>query len=208
MKNFVKRNKKLMFLTCALVIFLLSTAIFQVVVNQLKPFEEVPVVSVEKKKDKKVEKHKEVLIKPVDHQVQMIREYYDSSLSDERLEKALIYFEGVYRPHYGLDYHNNGKSFNVLSVMSGTVVKKEKDALLGWTLSILNDSGLSATYQSVDGIKVEKGDQVKQGQIIATSGENVYESDLKSHLHFVLSKDNKVLNPQHFFNQEISKIKA
>ncbi len=95
-----------------------------------------------------------------------------------------------------------------MAATSGTVIKKENDALLGWTLSILNDSGITTTYQSVDSIKVEKGDKIKQGQVIARSGENVYESDLKSHLHFVLSKDNKVLNPQQFFNQEITKIKA
>ncbi|RHS91132.1 M23 family metallopeptidase [Erysipelatoclostridium sp. AM42-17] len=208
MKNFIKKNKKMLFLVSALVIFLGGSAIFQVVVNQLKPFEEVPVVNVEKRKEKKVEEHKEVLCKPVANQIQIAREYYDSHLKEERLEKALIYFEGVYRPHYGLDYQNNGEAFDVMAATSGTVIKKENDALLGWTLSILNDSGITTTYQSVDSIKVEKGDKIKQGQVIARSGENVYESDLKSHLHFVLSKDNKVLNPQQFFNHEITKIKA
>ncbi len=92
MKNFIKKNKKMLFLVSALVIFLGGSAIFQVVVNQLKPFEEVPVVNVEKRKEKKVEEHKEVLCKPVANQIQIAREYYDSHLKEERLGESPYLF--------------------------------------------------------------------------------------------------------------------
>ena len=73
-------------------------------------------------------------------------------------------------------------------------------------MTITNESGVSTTYQSLSEICVEKDAIVKQGDKIGTSGENVYESKLKSHLHFILEKDNRAINPETYFNQEVSKI--
>ena len=44
----------------------------------------------------------------------------------------------------------------------------------------------------LDDIKVEKGDQVKQGDVIGKAGNNVYQSTLKKHLHFIVSIDDKL----------------
>ena len=63
-------------------------------------------------------------------------------------------------------------------------------------------------YQSLDDIKVEKGDQVKQGDVIGKAGNNVYQSTLKKHLHFIVSIDDKTVNPDKYFNQKIEKIKT
>ena len=57
-------------------------------------------------------------------------------------------------------------------------------------------------------IKVEKGDQVKQGDVIGKAGNNVYQSTLKKHLHFIVSIDDKTVNPDKYFNQKIEKIKT
>lgn len=208
MKDFVKRNRKVLVLACSLALFLVGAAAFQIVMNQLKPFEDVPVVNVENNEKEKTTEEIEVLHKPVGDDMKVVRGFYDTSLSDEELQNALIYFEGVYRPNYGVDYANDGKTFDVLAATSGTVTKKENDSLLGWIITIEHDSGVSTTYQSLSQVKVEKGDKVKQGDVIAVSGENVYESELKSHVHFILSKDNKTLNPETYYNQELTKIKS
>ena len=60
---------------------------------------------------------------------------------------------------------------------------------------------------TIDDIKVEKGDQVKQGDVIGKAGNNVYQSTLKKHLHFIVSIDDKTVNPDKYFNQKIEKIK-
>ena len=46
---------------------------------------------------------------------------------------------------------------------------------------------------------LKKDAVIKQGDKIGTSGENVYESELKNHLHFILEKDNQALNPEKVF---------
>lgn len=40
--------------------------------------------------------------------------------------------------------------------------------------------GIQTIYQSLDDIKVEKGNQVKQGDVIGKAGNNVYQSTLKT----------------------------
>ena len=146
------------------------------------------------------------MVKPVGDDIKIVKKFYDSSLSDEELEKALVYFEGVYRPNLGIDFSKDNKAFEVTAAFSGTVTKKDNDALLGWIVTVTNETGVSATYQSLSEVNVEKDAVIKQGDKIGTSGENVYESELKNHLHFMLEKDNQALNPEKYFNQEVSKI--
>ena len=74
-----------------------------------------------------------------------------------------------------------------------------------WNVTSVSYTHL-ATYQSLSEVNVEKDAVIKQGDKIGTSGENVYESELKNHLHFILEKDNQALNPEKYFNQEVSKI--
>lgn len=204
MKRFVKRNRKTMIFMASLILFLAGAGIFQQMMN-MSDFEEVPVVSVETK-DENTE-DTEILQKPVGDDVKVKKRFYDTDMSDEELEKALVYFEGVYRPNDGIDYCKDGKSFDVYAATSGEVIRKENDSLLGWIIAIQHDSGMITTYQSVDNIKVEKGDKVKQGDVIATSGSNVYQSGLNKHLHFILSKDNETLNPEKYFGKELVKTK-
>ena len=48
---------------------------------------------------------------------------------------------------------------------------------------------------------------MKQGDVIGKAGNNVYQSTLKKHLHFIVSIDDKTVNPDKYFNQKIEKIK-
>lgn len=205
MKGLLKRNKKTFIFITSLLLFLIGAGVIQEVVKNLKPFEDVPVVSVE---TKKTVKESEVLKKPVNDDVKVSKGFYDTSLPDEQLEEALVYFEGVYRPNDGIDYTKDNEDFDVLACASGTVIRKENDALLGWIITIEHKKGVQSVYQSLDNIKVEKGDQVKQGEVIARAGNNVYQSTLKKHLHFIISINNKTVNPEKYFNQEIEKIKT
>ena len=47
----------------------------------------------------------------------------------------------------------------------------------------------------------------EKGDIIGKSGENVYEADLKNHLHFILQKDDQLYNPEKFIGQTLDMIK-
>ena len=195
MKGLLKRNKKTFIFMTSLLLFLIGAGVIQEIVKNLKPFEDVPVVSVETKDENK-NQGSEILKKPVNDDVKVSKGFYDTSLDDKKLEEALVYFEGVYRP------------IDVYASASGTVIRKENDSLLGWIVTIEHQKGIQTIYQSLDDIKVEKGDQVKQGDVIGKAGNNVYQSTLKKHLHFIVSIDDKTVNPDKYFNQKIEKIKT
>lgn len=212
MKLFVKRNRKILMFSTVVILFLGVIGMVQLVLNQYQPFEDTAVVKVEDNKEddtaenKTTTKEIEKLLKPVDDDVKIVKKFYDAKLDDKELEKALVYFEGVYRPNLGVDFSKDGKTFEVKAACSGTVTKKENDALLGWVVTVTNENGFSTTYQSLSEVNVEKDAVIKQGDKIGVSGENVFESELKSHLHFILEKDNQALNPETYFNQEVTKI--
>lgn len=206
MKGLLKRNKKTFIFMTSLLLFLIGAGVIQEIVKNLKPFEDVPVVSVETKD--KNNQESEVLKKPVNDDVKVSKGFYDTSLSDEELENALVYFEGVYRPNDGIDYTKDNEDFEVYASASGTVVRKENDSLLGWIVTIEHQKGLQTVYQSLDDIKVEKGDQVKQGDLIGKAGNNVYHSSLKKHVHFIVSINDQTVNPNKYFGQKIEKIKT
>ncbi len=206
MKGLLKRNKKTFIFITSLLLFLIGAGVIQEIVKNLKPFEDVPVVSVETKD--KNNQESEVLKKPVNDDVKVSKGFYDTSLSDEELENALVYFEGVYRPNDGIDYTKDNEDFEVYASASGTVVRKENDSLLGWIVTIEHQKGLQTVYQSLDDIKVEKGDQVKQGDLIGKAGNNVYQSSLKKHVHFIVSINDQTVNPNKYFGQKIEKIKT
>ena len=206
MKGLLKRNEKTFIFMTSLLLFLIGAGVIQEIVKNLKPFEDVPVVSVETKD--KNNQESEVLKKPVNDDVKVSKGFYDTSLSDEELENALVYFEGVYRPNDGIDYTKDNEDFEVYASASGTVVRKENDSLLGWIVTIEHQKGLQTVYQSLDDIKVEKGDQVKQGDLIGKAGNNVYQSSLKKHVHFIVSINDQTVNPNKYFGQKIEKIKT
>ena len=147
MKGLLKRNKKTFIFMTSLLLFLIGAGVIQEIVKNLKPFEDVPVVSVETKD--KNNQESEVLKKPVNDDVKVSKGFYDTSLSDEELENALVYFEGVYRPNDGIDYTKDNEDFEVYASASGTVVRKENDSLLGWIVTIEHQKGLQTVYQSV-----------------------------------------------------------
>ena len=48
---------------------------------------------------------------------------------------------------------------------------------------------------------------MKQGDVIEKAGNNVYQSTLKKHLHFIVSIDDKTVNPDKYFNQKLKKLR-
>ena len=83
MKGLLKRNKKTFIFMTSLLLFLIGAGVIQEIVKNLKPFEDVPVVSVETKD--KNNQESEVLKKPVNYDVKVSKWFYDTSLSDEEL---------------------------------------------------------------------------------------------------------------------------
>lgn len=213
MKRRSFKYKKALGISLALALFLGGIGVVQKILdNHTENFEDESVVKVEENKqntttDKTEEKTIETLKAPVNDGVGIVRYFYSKDDDSAKQEQSLILFEGVYRANQGIDYANKNEAFDVLAAMSGTVTKKTNDPVLGWVVTITNSDKISTTYESLSKVNVEVNQTVKQGDVIGVSGENVYEADLKNHLHFILQKEDQLFNPEKYIGQTLDKIK-
>jgi stage II sporulation protein Q len=124
--------------------------------------------------------------------------YYDIKASNEVKQSAMLQYEDTLTPHTGIDLVKaDNQSFDVLAALSGKVTIVENNPLTGNQVEITSSNGMITIYQSLSDIKVAKGTEVKQGDVIAKAGVNELEKDDGVHLHFEVrqSKDGHVLDP-------------
>lgn len=107
-----------------------------------------------------------------------------------------------YMTHPGVDFEAPQGS-GVKAVSGGTVTDVYTDDAYGITIEINHGGGYTARYCNLATDKmVEKGDAVKQGQVISNVGKTaLYESADKAHLHFEMKKDGKALDPSKLFSR-------
>lgn len=128
--------------------------------------------------------------------MQVITPFYNEKGTEAEREAAIVQIGDTFSTHMGVDFSDkNGKSFDVLAVLSGKVKDVYQHATNGMMVEIEHVDGLVSVYQSLTDVVVEKGDDVLQGTKIAKAGRNDLERDQGVHLHFELRKDGKSINP-------------
>lgn len=201
----MNKMKGLLLVGLSLVLFAGGVGITNhIVKTQEEEFKDEAVVKIEEKKEevKKVE----VLKSPVEERIGIVRYFYDKDSDSAKQEQSLILFEGVYRANQGIDYACNNEVFDVYASISGKVTSVKNDPILGWVVCISSD-GIDVTCESLSEVSVKLNDVVKQGDKIGKCGSNLYEADLKNHIHFMLEKDDIIINPENYINKEISTVK-
>lgn len=144
---------------------------------------------------------------PLENQddVEVVTEFFDINASAEEQEMALVANGNKYHPNLGLDFAaKDGSEFEVLAALSGKVTAVRDDSLLGNVIEIDHENGVATIYQSIKDIKVKVGDNVKQGDVLATSGTSQLNKAAKNHLHFEIRKDSTAMNPLNFFGQPLT----
>lgn len=124
--------------------------------------------------------------------------YYNIDGTNDEQAAALIYYEGIYMQNTGVLYTSNN-TFDVVSILDGTVKNIKEDSLMGNIVEIEHTNNLTTVYQSLGDVKVKVGDTVKQGDIIATSGQNKITTDTSNALHFEVFYKGEVFNPEEFY---------
>ncbi len=124
--------------------------------------------------------------------------YYNIDGTNDEQAAALIYYEGIYMQNTGVLYTSNN-TFDVVSILDGTVKNIKEDSLMGNIVEIEHTNNLTTVYQSLGEVKVKVGDTVKQGDIIATSGQNKITTDTSNALHFEVFYKGEVFNPEEFY---------
>jgi stage II sporulation protein Q len=86
--------------------------------------------------------------------------------------------------------------------MDGKVIRVEDNPILGQFVEIQHDNGLVTVYQSLEDVKVQQGQNVTKGDVIAKAGKNQFEKEQGNHLHFEIRKDGKPVNPNQYIHVE------
>ncbi|MDR7240755.1 M23 family metallopeptidase [Neobacillus drentensis] len=131
--------------------------------------------------------------------------FYDFNGKTEDQEAALVFYNNTYQPNTGIDVTmKDDESFNVVASLSGTVTRVDEDAVLGNVIEVEHDKGIVTQYQSVKDIKIKVGQEVKQGQVLATAGQSLFNEKAGTHVHFEIRKDGIAVNPSDYFNKSLS----
>lgn len=115
----------------------------------------------------------------------------------------LLYDEtmGDWRTHSGLDIQA-GSGDAVKTAAGGTVQSVTRDELMGTTVTIAHSGGYVTYYSSLcSDPPVGEGQQVYAGDIIGYVGTAAAESDMGPHLHFAVSKDGTLVDPQEYVRE-------
>ena len=130
--------------------------------------------------------------------------FYDHTKTQEEQENAIIFYENTYMQNSGVDYKST-ESFEVVSILDGTVVEVTENEILGTTIKIRHQNDLISTYQSLSEVNVTIDTYVVRGQIIAMSGTSkLFSSD--SNLHFELTYQGKNINPEQYYNKSTDEL--
>lgn len=148
----------------------------------------------------------EKLLKPFNVNANVERYFFDITDPAETQELSILEYKGKYTPSLAMEYTYNNTKFDIVAAFSGVVTERKVDPLYGYMLYIKNDDGLTAVYGSLSDIKVNVGDNVKQGDVIAKAGTNTIDANLNNHLHFALMKSGKVLNPNKYYSQTLKNV--
>ena len=147
------------------------------------------------------EEQKSVVRPYDDDKVKVGKTFYDYQ-NKETQEKSIIYYENTYIQNSGVDYTNDSV-FKVNAIKDGKILSVTKDDITGTTIKIKHNDNLISVYQSVKDVLVKEDEEVKQGQTIASSSTNAISQDLGNHLHFELYSNNKLIDPEKYFSENI-----
>lgn len=145
----------------------------------------------------KEETNDEIVRPYTDTSVEIGKSYYDYKEESENQEDSIIYYENTYIQNTGVDYISKNV-FDVNAIADGKVISVTEDDIVGITVKIEHNNNMISVYQSIKDVTVKENDQITKGQVIATSGTNNISSDLGNHLHFELYKENILVNPEDF----------
>ncbi len=84
----------------------------------------------------------------------------------------------------------------VAAVHSGVVTEIRASATFGKVLEYETEDGYKVMYAHLSEILVKKGDKIKQGDIVAKSGNTGLSTG--PHLHYSLWKDGKLIDPMDY----------
>lgn len=130
------------------------------------------------------------------------KNYYDYKGQEDEQKNSIIYHENTYLQNTGIDYVQN-EVFEVISILDGEVIEVGDKELLGKSITIRHNNEIISVYQSLSEVNVKKGDKVTAGQVIGKSGTCQLNKDLGNHLHFELTVNGAIVDPEDYLDKKL-----
>ncbi len=147
----------------------------------------------------------DVIIRPYSEESVVISKYfYDINGDEETQKKSLIYFENTYMKNTGVLYSAD-KEFQVFMVLDGTIADVREDNILGNVVEVEYSPDLRFIYYSLGDTEINKGDQLKQGEVIGVSGANNI-SDSNNNLLFEVYYKGRLIDPEEFYKMDVKSL--
>lgn len=137
--------------------------------------------------------------------VQIAKNFYEGTLSAEEKVKALLFYKNTYMQNTGVLYSSD-ETFDVISVLDGTVTSITEDDILGTVVEITHTNELITIYSCLKKANVEIGQHVSQNDVIGTSGKVNVDKGYENALLFEVNYKGEILNPIKFYNMQISEL--
>jgi Membrane proteins related to metalloendopeptidases len=147
-----------------------------------------------------------IIIRPfTDADVTIKKDFYDYKGEAEKQENSILYYQNTYIQNSGISY--GGKDgFDIVAILDGTVTNIKEDELLGKIVEIKHENDIISVYQALGEVAVKKGDVIKQGQPIGKSGTSNIAKDIGSHVHFELIIKGNTVNPEEYYDKNVSEL--
>ena len=144
---------------------------------------------------------------PVAGEYELVRTFFDESLSDDELETAVIVSGTSMSTSTGVGYAKKDNAvFEVLAIYSGKVISVTNDELAGSTIVIDHGNNVISNYSSLTDVKVSVGDVVSQGMTIATASTSILDTEAGVHLFLQTKVDGEYVNPVSLIGKQIEEV--
>ena len=127
--------------------------------------------------------------------VAILQDYYDMEADVSMRENALLVFNQSYVTNSGISISVDGKPFEVVAAMSGVVEEVITDVFSGDEIVLKHADGMQTVYSSLTGVLVKVGDEVAQGDPLATTTQNEWNPAAGVHLLFEVYVNDEPVNP-------------
>ena len=125
--------------------------------------------------------------------VTLNKPFYNYEGEEKDQEESLIIYKDTYMQNTGVDYKYT-ESFDVVSVLEGTVIDIVDNEILGKVVKIRHSNDLVSVYGCLSEVNVSKDTVVSRGMMIGKGGTcSLYPNDYN--LHFELIYQGKNINP-------------
>lgn len=215
MKNWIKKineNKFQFFFFIGILAFLFVSLIIIGATNN-DPVDEPPVDEepntpvIPDKEEPTTTDTVELVILPLDKNkdFEVVRKFYERNGTKEEQELSLIKYGSSYRTSVGTSYAlKDNSNFDVLAVLSGTVVEVKENPLYGNYVVIEHKDNVKTCYYGLSEVVVSVGSKVNQGDKLGVSGTTEIDSEAGNHVYFQILKNNKNLNPEKQIGKKIT----